>query len=98
MLLKVPVVFFSISKGERGLSLLGLAIRWLRNHPQSVAIQDINEISLVLEPLDHSRELLHHSGSGWIRQIPKYKVISGSDAVRRDKLAFGNDCQSARQD
>src|SRR5713101_2034582 len=97
MLLQVPAVFCSISIGERGLSLFGLAIRWLRNHPQSVAIQDINEISLVLKPLDHSQELLHYSRSGWIRQIPKYKIISRGAAAHRENLAFGNDRHTTRQ-
>src|SRR6266536_1099025 len=79
------------------LSLLRLALRWLRNHPQPVAIQDINEISFVLKPLDDSRELLHHSRSGWIRQIPKYEVIIGCAAVHGENLAFGNDRQVTRQ-
>src|SRR5690348_4074617 len=65
MLLQVPSEYFSISVGERGLSLLRL-IRWFRNHPQSVAIQDIDETSFVLKPLDHSRKLLYYSRSGWI--------------------------------
>src|ERR1700730_13731013 len=52
--------YFSITIRERGLSWFRLSIRWLRNHPQSVAIQDVNEISLVLKPLDYSRELLYY--------------------------------------
>src|ERR1700674_2242608 len=88
---------FSISIGQSGLSLFGPAICRLRNHPQSVAIQDIDEISLVLKPLDHFRKLLHYSRSDWIRQIPKYKVFSGGTAVHRENLGCGNDRQIARQ-
>src|SRR4029077_14468648 len=79
----------------RGLHLFRLAIRWLRNHPQSVAVQDIDEIALVLKPLHHSRELLHYSWDGWIRQIQEHKVIVRG-AAHRESCGFGNDRQITR--
>ena len=89
-----PRSICSISLGEGGLGLFRLS-RWLRNHPQSVAIQDINEISFVLEPLDYSCELLHDSGGRRIGQILKYKIIirRRAAAPHREHLTFSDDGQ-----
>src|SRR6266702_3600427 len=61
-------------------------------------VQDINEIPVVLEPSDYSREFLYDSGGRRIGQIPKYKMITRVPTRQREGFAFGDDGQVAGHD
>ena len=60
----------------RELCLFRLAIRWLRNHPWSFVVQDIDKIAIVLNPLDYSGELCTTGGA------------AGSDQSQTTSLSF----------